>query len=589
MRLRLASLLPDIVLAACLSGVAYLITHFLLLAVISAPFSGGGGVSLLLFVLTAFIYPFVPFTGPVLVALIGLIKRRAGIVVGALVFATALPLVSILGVVLAREEARRADIRDFKPLEGAPQVIVIADEGFCGPVCIQVLAATDYAVAGERSDVKTGWILWRRLAGADCLQPQNVESHLAFLRAGYVDLCAARGEWIPTGDAIVVVRSDSHNGAAQKIVGPRYRGAAFEAYERRDGQDRLLGRWIAGHIEQPLLPIVRYSRRELEVGRRFQPAEFYASLLGSKLIPGDVTGQASADQLFAALAVLLKDGGNSREVQRLSIDIARRSRETDLASVLRWIERLVSDPDRSHITTGLWMITAVSQSRGLKFAEPAILEALESNDAEVVEAALAAVASFPRDERDFADQAIVALAFGPVVREADDRLLQSLLSHLRDRAPFGTDVRAKARNRFFSPELPTLNEAGTLMMVYCHGQSGSRAALSDLVQSLQGESFETAVEAVSRLGWSGMDCGGENRWSDAELALFVARAGDVPNERFKAYVDAFRFQGSEQVKQDLVAEVERRLKVLSGSPSVDGKLLKMFEGLRLAIPRNRVN
>ncbi len=248
-------------------------------------------------------------------------------------------------MVNAAVAARALDQRTFLPLEETYDVIASDGEGSCRAVCRQILAQTSYAFATKRFRRNEPWDLYRRVEGEDCLSPGLRQSYLEFLAACYVGLCAIRTEWDPLQDSLLVSANDNHGPAARQVVGPLYTGHVFEAYERRGGQDRLLGRWLSGYIEAPSNLYDLTARHEVHrIGKKFEPEDFYAALLGIPIRPADVTGDATPDQLLAALVPLADDTEMGEKAIHMAIQAARRSRDRgDEAAVLAWIERLLAN------------------------------------------------------------------------------------------------------------------------------------------------------------------------------------------------------------------------------------------------------
>src|SRR5690606_2131448 len=110
-----------------------------------------------------------------------------------------------------------------------------------------------------------------------------------------------------------------------------------------------------------------------------------------------------------------------------------RARETDEPAIIRAIERLLSDPDRNRVILGYQLMASGYFKPGsFDLAKPQILQALASEDIELVHEALGAVQAFQRSDRSFAATNIIELAFGPLLRDAESWMVDRLLSLLRE-------------------------------------------------------------------------------------------------------------------------------------------------------------
>ncbi len=537
-----------------------------------------------------------PYGLAAVVFLVGLKKRRLGLILGPLAFGLGLWLLSSeqvkeneVSLVESAAAARALDQRSFLPLQGNYDIVAADGEGSCHQVCRQILAQTTHAFATKRFNFDEAWELYRRIEGESCLRPENRASYLEFLGAGYVGLCASREKWEPAGTVLLVSGNENNSGEAQKIVGPGYEGYVFEAYERRGGTDRLLGRWIAGtlYAQRNQFDPMSISKHE-QIGARFDAEDFYAALLGIPIKSNDVTGPASTEALLDALLPLIDEFENGRKARQLVSQTVRRAGESDLAPLLKRIEALLSDSDRDRMLVGLRILGSVNGAPPLGFAKPFILKALASGDAELASEALKAMHSFPRDDRSFAAEPLVALAFDPILRAPGNPVMDPLFSHLRSRTvPFPADARAKALERIRGGDTLSEEEMTILLLILGRKHEGPHEAFFDLIRSLEGQNFETAVDVVGGLGWSDLEGGELNRWTDAEIKVLIERASEVPDERFKNYIGAFRFQPNfDSMQSILIREVERRIAVLRRDPVANKDQIKKFERLRDIIPEN---
>lgn len=541
-----------------------------------------------------------PYGAAGLIFLIGLFKRRLGLILGPLAFGLGLFVLSgqqaevnTASLEQAVAEARAADQRSFAAIEGRHDIIAVDGETWCRAACRQILTQTSYGYVTNGFMYDT-WHIYRRAEGDTCLTAENRLSHLEFLEAGYVGLCATREKWELTGDYLLVSQQDHYDDrnmpdSMPRVAGRNFIGDIFEAHERRNGADRLLGRWIAGTVYEPRNQFDPLAKRKWEkVGADFDAETFLSALLHMPISSARVTGPASNEQLLDALLPLTDDAEHSRQARNLIIETTRRMSAEEKGRTFGRIEQLLSDGNRMHLVVGFDMMMALRDSPELGFAKPYLLKALASGDAELVNEALGTIYAFPRNDRVFAKDATIALAFSQVLREPHGRLAYTLFEHLNDMdAPFPADLRARARERITGAEPLTSGEMAAALLIVGRKHDGPHEALFDFVQSLQGENFETTIKVIGGYGWRDIEGGEINRWSPEEIEVLVARAAHVPNERLKAYVDAFRFQAyGGEAKQDLVEEVEGRLDALRTDPAADQDMIKKLERLREIIPGN---
>lgn len=547
-----------------------------------------------------FLIAFAPYIGAVIVLLVGLAKRRVGLILGPLAFGVGLWILYAEQVsdhesalTEAANHAWTLDQRRFLPIEGSHDIIAVDGEGFCRSICKQILMQTSYAFATKRFAMAEPWDIYRRVAGEACLAPENRASYLDFLEAGYVGFCATRETWTPAKDGVFVSKNDNSPRAAQELLGPFVTGGRiYEAYERRDGRSRLLGRWISARMFEPRNEFISTSMRDhRDVGKPFEPEDFFAVLLKIPIVKGDRPGPATTAQLLDALLALVDDTETGRKALELAGQVVRRSAEADPAPALRWIRTLLSDPDRKRVLAGFDLLAKFPESPDLDFAKPILLSAMASGDAQLAAKALKSIHVVPEGDALAFESAITSLAFDPVLRPVDSPVAEPLFDRLRFRdTPFPAELRRRAMERIKSSDRLSRGEMTVLLLIFGRKHGGPHMDLFRFIESLQGENFETAVKVVGDLGWRALEGGDINRWSEMELEVLVLRAAHVPNERFKAYVDAFRFQTHmDSLKSALADEVDKRLDALRNDPTANHDWIKRFERLRQIIRTNTVS
>lgn len=274
-----------------------------------------------------------PFVGPLAVVLIGLMKQRFGWALGPVVFGIAIVTYNQAALAEAARHALALDQHIFAPIEHSHDVIAIDGDGYCVEICKQILANTTYAFAIKRNG---SWQIYRRIEGADCLKSEHRESYVDFIREHYIGICASRDDWKP-GQSGLFMRH-LYDGAypARSIVGEYYKGAIFEAYERIEGEDRLLGRWLAGRLELP----IGGGRM---IGERFKPGEFYSALLDIPFQNDSFVGPASPAERLSALIPLIDDTPSGQRALDIATGLVKQNPELDSFLLRQRMEELSKD------------------------------------------------------------------------------------------------------------------------------------------------------------------------------------------------------------------------------------------------------
>jgi hypothetical protein len=245
-----------------------LITHRISTALYLLWFASPAGSLLIGFVLL--------LGGPLAILVIGIRKRRSGMIAGPLLLIPIVPIWSVasnwIGLHTKAESIAELDARTFS----APAVPhhLIAQEysrsSDCDQLCQLILVSSPYAVAvgGPGSD-RT---VYRKISHAECLETQYVRRTVRFL-----GICAA-AEPVQRIDDALMIETPMNLGAWEIFPGidHEFEGTAYALVERLRGQDHLLGRWISGRLDNG-------SFQSDSVGQAFTREEFYRSALGLRL------------------------------------------------------------------------------------------------------------------------------------------------------------------------------------------------------------------------------------------------------------------------------------------------------------------
>jgi hypothetical protein len=256
------------------------------------------GMAMWLLIPFAPVIPILLFGAPVIVALYGLVKMRAGVVIGPMALvAASLLWASYYGP--ASDRAVRAfATQSIEPASRAHNVLMTeGGDGHCDIACVRILASSSHSFA-RKNTITNGWQLFRRGEGGACLTDAQRQSMSMFVQAGFADMCAMQTNLPDVADGLLVrerhlPRSQSSAAGLPSAFG----GSIYEIIERVDGKDRILGRRVAGHMRLPVPAAVAVfsggiiSEKYIDIGPRIDPKEFLANAIGT-----------SPDELYAVKA-----------------------------------------------------------------------------------------------------------------------------------------------------------------------------------------------------------------------------------------------------------------------------------------------
>jgi hypothetical protein len=302
----------------------------------------------------------------------------------------------------------------------------------CLSQCIELLAKTDWQPAGNLPE--TGeWAVFEAARGEACYAPERRKSHLEFLEAGFSDLCAAR-TIRPSGDSALMIRMHysygwfGPTGGMPSYVPRSYSGWVYEVYERSDGEERLLGRWLTGHIRPLSYWFGLIGLDGWKIGEHFTPAQFYSMALKAPIVGGRFPGESALMPLFDQLKPYLSDPKLGEKARRALGALAVMNNNGDLATVEHWAADMLASTDAGHILAGLQLLAALPES-DLRQFEPRFLPLLHHEDDEVVILAMMIVRRSSDEAQSAAIPGLVARARYVPVDRLDDYVY--LLQRLR--------------------------------------------------------------------------------------------------------------------------------------------------------------
>jgi hypothetical protein len=275
--------LGRIIVDAAISAVVAVVVTVVIWGVIGS----FGGMAMWLLIPFAMVIPVLLFGIPFVVALYGLAKMRAGVVIGPLMLVAA-SLVWASHYSAASERAVRAFVTQSIEPASRPHHLLMTEGGNadCDIACVHILASSSYSLA--RKNMRTsGWLLFRRGQGDDCLKGAERQSMSTFLQAGFPDMCTIQTELPDVVDGLLVrERHLPRSQSAATGLPSAFAGSIYEIIERVDGKDRILGRRIAGSMMLPVPNSVAVfsggliTEEHIDIGPRIDPKEFLVNTAG---------------------------------------------------------------------------------------------------------------------------------------------------------------------------------------------------------------------------------------------------------------------------------------------------------------------
>lgn len=432
---------------------------------------------------------------------------------------------------------RATEVRPFLATE-LGDVLLVQEEPSCDWLCMQVLAKSSLSYAGYRDQNP---VIYRRATGEACLTQQAIESYVAFLEAGLPGLCAVAESWTPAGRYISIGtmqhRPDSRTRRSSE---PYFDGVSIEAVEHGGSEDRAIGRWAGGVVAVPhrVSAFSLLHQTKEMVGQRPELSEFVSALLGFEITRWPKPTLEQIPEILDSLVPAFDNDGVREQAidayKKIVFGVAGEHQTTLLAQA----RKSVTSGRKGQLIAGLSLTASLMAWRkpNVEFAKPYILDALASDDEELVSAALRSLTAFSDDDLGFARRAVLEIPFGaalPASRSAMPSLLLGRLCELQEPAP--ADLRARARAALESSALAKAQIA-PLLVVFAKGNEATRAEAFRVVLGLTGEHFETTVDVISDKGWKCIAGTNDNDWNESELRTLVERAKQVPNERLPKYV-----------------------------------------------------
>jgi hypothetical protein len=497
---------------------------------------------------------------PALIVGYGVIKARLGVVLVPVLIAAVSYFVADG---LHRQDHAALDkfpVSGLAPPSQAHDVLAFEGTGeTCDAACRYILATSDITWAW-RSSAWDPWVLRRR--AADCRDEAQALSALEFLHNGYRGVCATLTTAKSIGDALVWRARRVPSDRPELALPARVSGFIYEISERIAGNERLLGRQLVGHLAPPFPFVIGAFGRLPE-----------AINLGPKINDGKefrALGTGIASQILYGAPTPLPYAERLDEIERFF--------DSSSGKVA----------DRA---VGVWMSVAVGFGRDHQEELRARIERMLANDDDMRRfgAALSCLTALRPENRAFAQDRLIELAFSPLLPTKYAALVATLRTQLNSPAePFPAAVRVRAKTLFIGDAALTPQQRQIFFMLVVRGGPETRREAVDMLFSLEGEPFEESVRAVGAGDHDVWASNQPTQWSREEIDRLIARAAGVPNERLNRYLHAFRFGHfvSKEQKAALVEQVRERLRVAEMAPRPDENVIKELKRLIEIIPGN---
>ena len=415
--------------------------------------------------------------------------------------------------------------------------------------------------------------------GPTCADPDTRKSYVAFLQAGFLDVCAVEISQLAETDPLTI--KAFHRSGSRGTQGgiPRtFIGSIYELHEIGEGEDQLLGRWAEGYI-RPLsywFGLVGLGR--WTVGEPFEQHEFFAAALQVPLVGGGYPGGADLDDVFDRLDALPADPTLAREIQRAYETLAAVAGEDGGDLLSRRAGRLLNSTRTDQILHGFELLQPWKVD--VQSVAPRVIELLDHQDPQVVIAALGLIYKLPKEDRHKLRAKLVAFAESPVLATSGPGALRLLLGRYRDIGAFPKVDRERAEALLSGDDSLAGSQRVALLGILANGGGENRAAASKALLALKDQPFLALVLAMKEAPWRDISGSKKDGWTDQEKTELVDRAKRVPADQLKPYVAVLRSQGvAKDRTADLTAVITQRIEEAKAAVPPDWERIKELERL----------
>lgn len=490
----------------------------------------------LIFGLSALVMLALPFIGPAVIVIYGLIRQRFGVALGPVLLFAAIPAVSNLFITIDKENANSAIVELTRPTH-ADQGVLILDipNETCDSICLQILAQSEYEVIiGDTS--------FKRAAPSDCLGLPFLGSTLDFIAHGYADVCASTRASKEADTALVIREISASRRQPYSELPSIFDGTVYELHERESGSDRLLGRWITGGVGARLPEFLLYparifgSRLVATVGTKFSRSDFYSAALGMNIsaaaVPGANDPRLILDQLH-----------------RLPNSITERDRAAKLlemvqekAFILTTLETAANRayaPNYNDVADAFAALNNLPQIE-TGFVTEVIQDIAKRDDPYLLGTILSSLMNLQDDL--FANGLVIELATKPMSHEEEEMLTEPLMYAV---------VRVwKTEELLLEPIKGTFLRDVSLRPIQrwvifrmIAANKGRNEAVK-MVLSSTSPIFEQSVQATRIGGRFAFPPGNVDGWTFSECDVLVERSATLPTDALMAYLESVSDQCS---------------------------------------------
>jgi hypothetical protein len=474
---------------------------------------------------------------------------------------------------MKRDAARIAtfDQRHFLPTTIQHNTIVSYwGSGPCWALCMEILTKTDYRPVSEIG-ISNEWVAFAKVSGAACMRADNRESYIEFLAAGFADVCAIRSVG-PKEDTAMVVsvrllrsRSDRSWKTMSEDLPRSFSGDVYELYERTNGEERLLGRWVRGYVRPVSYWFGLVGLRGWRVGADFDEHQFYGAAVQARLAGGPYPGDSDLSRVFDQLELLLNHPEFGREALNAYRSLAQWKGGMVPAMLEARSARLLNSAEPGRILAGFALLGLLDKPDPGPYRSR-IIALLDYSDSRVVAAALNAAFELPEHGGPQLEGKLVALADSPVLASANSPVLRPLLGHLRGRFP--NSVRDHAKRQLIENAGLSAAQRTALLAIVVRGGDAMREDAGAAIRSMSDEALFDIVLAVADLGWPAISDRRRDRWTDQEMAHLVERAKNIQLDRLVRFVNGIRTQEAFKTHTAEMADVLRMRLDAAAEPSL---------------------
>jgi hypothetical protein len=474
------------------------------------------------------------------------------------------------------------DQREFQqPSSGHEYVVTDWDSKSCAVLCPEILTLSPYQAVSE-SRYYDNWTTFKLLSGPACLDAENRKSYFSFLSEGYAGRCAA-AETQPIGDNALVVKfhyrrgSGSSSRSVPAEIPNSFEGEIFELFERIDGKERLLARWIEGHIRPVSYWFGLVGLRGMKVGQRFERHEFYSAALEVSFVEPHFSGDSDLEQVFRELEVFLVDPEFAGKALNALGSLSEWKGDDQQQMIARYVAGLLNSGQPDKILAG-FRIAIKAQDFDPESVKDRIVQLFDHENPDVVAAALSAAFKLSEEDRIGLSAKFAEMARSPTLAKLDSPVLPTLLGHMRHVDMFSEDTRLQAKQLLGQPGALSGAQRVAFLAIVANGDPAFRAEAGSIALSTDISELRDMVVIIDDIGWRNISGLRRDDWTDSEMKELVARAAQLPGDQLQTYINALRRHDAFDGYRDEAAEIASDyLERAKSAPNPDPKSIRALE------------